>query len=75
MASPTTQPRTTTNTTNTSTSTPTAKPGMTAQQSAQLRALTEKMAYELWEKKGRKHGQDVENWVEAEKACRQKLGL
>ncbi len=72
MASPTTQPRTTTNTTTTSTP---AKPAMTVQQSAQLRAMTEKMAYELWEKKGRKHGQDVENWVEAEKACRQKLGL
>jgi hypothetical protein len=70
MASPTTQPRTT----NTNTNTTTTKPAMTAQQSTQLRAMTEKMAYELWEKSGRKHGNDVQNWVEAEKICRQKLG-
>jgi hypothetical protein len=68
MASPAIQPRTT----NTNTA---AKPAMTPQSQAQLRALTEKMAYELWEKKGRRHGQDVENWIEAEKMARQKLGL
>ncbi len=41
----------------------------------QLRALTEKLAYEMWEKKGRKHGHDVENWVEAERIARKQLGI
>jgi hypothetical protein len=52
---------------------PAAKPA--AKDPAQLRALTEKLAYELWEKRGRRHGQDVENWIEAEKIARQKLGF
>lgn len=65
MASPTTQPKTTTNNT-------AVKP---TTNTAQLRALTEKLAYELWEKKGKRHGQDVENWLEAEKQARLKLGL
>ena len=68
MASPTTQPKT-------QNQTPSTTKPINAASNPQLRALTEKLAYELWEKKGKRHGQDVENWVEAEKIARQKLGL
>ena len=68
MASPTTQPKT-------QNQTPSMTKPINAASHPQLRALTEKLAYELWEKKGKKHGQDVENWVEAEKIARQRLGL
>lgn len=67
MPTPTTQPKT-------QNAQPTTTKG-SATNPAQLRAMTEKLAYELWEKKGKKHGQDVENWIEAEKLARQKLGL
>jgi hypothetical protein len=49
-----------------------AKPKIDA---AQIRALTEKLAYEMWEKRGRKHGNDQQDWIEAEKLARQKLGI
>jgi Protein of unknown function (DUF2934) len=70
MATPSTQPKTA----------PATNPAAPAAKTnpkdlTQLRSMTEKLAYELWEKKGRKHGQDVENWLEAEKIARQKLGL
>jgi len=67
MALPTTQTKTSTTNAAAATTTPA--------NNAQLRVLTEKLAYELWEKKGRKHGQDVENWVEAEKMAQKRLGL
>ena len=63
MALPTTQPKT-------SPQNAAAKPNP-----AQLRAMTEKLAYEIWERSGKKHGRDQENWYEAEKLARQKLGL
>jgi hypothetical protein len=69
MASPTTQPKTQNQ------PAATTKPSQNPATNAQLRPLIEKLAYELWEKKGRKNGQDVENWVEAEKIIRQKLGV
>jgi len=68
MAIPTTQPKT-------GNQNAAAKPAAPAPMTPQLRALTEKLAYEIWEKSGKKHGKDVENWIEAEKQARQKLGL
>jgi hypothetical protein len=41
---------------------------------AQLKALTEKLAYELWEKNGKKPGSEMQNWLEAEKIARTRLG-
>jgi hypothetical protein len=67
MASPTTQPKTQ--------SQPATGAKPTTANNPQLRAMTEKLAYELWEKKGKKHGQDQENWYEAEKLARLKLGM
>jgi hypothetical protein len=66
MPTPTTQPKTQ------NTQATTAKPAINA---AQIRALTEKLAYELWEKSGRKHGNDVQNWIEAEKLAKKQLGI
>lgn len=74
MATPTTQPKTQNQTTTAGTK-PTTQPAQGTCNTTQLRALTEKLAYELWEKKGRKHGQDIENWVEAEKLARKNLGI
>jgi hypothetical protein len=42
-------------------------------EATQLRVLTEKLAYELWEKRGRNNGNDVQDWLEAEKIARQRL--
>ena len=79
MANPTTSPKSGTPTTNAKT-TPapiqattvatTAKPDAGA-----LRALTEKLAYELYEKRGKKHGYHHADWLEAEKIAKAKLGL
>ena len=68
MPTPTTQPKTQQNTT----ATIATKQPVTA---CQVKALTEKLAYELWEKNGRKHGQDVTNWVEAERLAKKQLGI
>lgn len=54
---------------------PTTTPTATKPDTNALRALTEKLAYDLWEKKGRKHGSELGDWLEAEKLARQKLGL
>ena len=35
--------------------------------------LVEKKAYELYEKRGKKSGQDMNNWLEAEKMIKQKV--
>lgn len=37
--------------------------------SQERNALIEKKAYELYEKRGRQHGLDWEDWLEAEKTC------
>jgi hypothetical protein len=68
MATPVTQPKTQNQPTTTAKTTTTAN-------NAQLRALTEKLAYEIWEKNGKKHGQDAQNWYEAEKIAKQRLGI
>lgn len=34
-----------------------------------------KRAYEIWERKGRPVGQDLENWQQAERELRAELGL
>jgi hypothetical protein len=72
MASPVTQPKTQ-NQPATAKTTPTTTTATTS--TCQLRALTEKLAYEIWEKNGRKHGQDTQNWYEAEKVAKQRLGV
>lgn len=52
-----------------------AKTTSTKPDAAQLGALTERMAYDLWEKRGKKSGHALTDWLEAEKLARQKLGL
>jgi hypothetical protein len=52
-----------------------ATPARPAASSAGIRSLTEKLAYELWEQRGRKPGHDVQDWLDAEKMAKQKLGL
>jgi len=71
MASPVTQPKTQNQQQATTKPTTTNTMGS----ACQLRTLTEKLAYEIWEKNGRKHGQDTQNWYEAEKIARKTLGL
>ena len=66
--------KTATTTANTTTATA-SKTAATSKDASQVRALTEKLAYELWEKRGRKGGSDVQDWLEAEKLARQRLGL
>lgn len=39
----------------------------------ELRELTEKVAYELYEKRGRADGQDFDDWLAAEKIARERL--
>ena len=38
----------------------------------QLTDMIRKKAYELYEKRGKKSGQDMNNWLEAERIIRQK---
>jgi len=38
----------------------------------QLTNMIRKKAYELYEKRGRKPGRDMDNWLEAEKMIKQK---
>ena len=40
-----------------------------------LKAEISQKAKEIWEKKGRPNGKDVENWVEAEKIIKKKYGI
>jgi len=40
--------------------------------SAELHELTEKVAYTIWEKKGRPNGQDKENWADAVQLIRER---
>ena len=39
----------------------------------QLTDMIRKKAYELYEKRGKKSGQDMNNWLEAEKIIKQKV--
>ena len=39
----------------------------------QLTDLIRKKAYELYEKRGKKSGQDMNNWLEAERIVKQKV--
>ncbi len=71
MPTPTTTPKMQTPVTTTPAATTTTKPVS----GCQVRALTEKLAYEIWEKNGRKHGQDICNWMEAEKLAKKQLGI
>ena len=41
----------------------------------ELRELTAKIAFELFEKRGHSHGRDVEDWLQAERLAKQKLGI
>ena len=43
----------------------------TAIPSDQLTDMIRKKAYELYEKRGKKSGQDMNNWLEAERIIRQ----
>jgi hypothetical protein len=47
----------------------------TPPQEKELRELTTKIAFELFEKRGHSHGRDVEDWLEAERLAKQKLGI
>jgi len=40
-----------------------------------LRKLIEKKAYELYEKRGRKAGHSMNDWLEAERIIKGKMGL
>ena len=37
--------------------------------------MIEKKAYELYEKRGREHGKDLDDWLEAEKIVKKKKGI
>ena len=39
----------------------------------QLADMIRKKAYELYEKRGKKQGRDMDNWLEAEKIVKQKI--
>lgn len=39
----------------------------------ELRELTETIAYELYEKRGRTDGRDLDDWLTAEKIARERL--
>ena len=39
----------------------------------QLTDMIRKKAYELYEKRGKKSGQDMANWLEAERLIKQKI--
>jgi len=39
----------------------------------QMRQIAE-LAYQLWEKRGRPHGSDLQDWVEAEKIVLERTG-
>jgi len=39
----------------------------------QLTDMIRKKAYELYEKKGKKQGRDMDNWLEAERMIKQKM--
>lgn len=39
----------------------------------QLTNMIRKKAYELYEKRGKKSGQDMDNWLEAERIIKQKI--
>lgn len=39
----------------------------------QLTDMIRKKAYELYEKRGKKQGRDIDNWLEAEKIVKQKI--
>jgi len=39
----------------------------------QLTDMIRKKAYELYEKKGKKQGRDMDNWLEAERMIKQKI--
>lgn len=36
--------------------------------------MIEKKAYEIYEKRGREHGKDLDDWLEAEKIVKKKKG-
>jgi len=40
---------------------------------AQLTDMIRKKAYELYEKRGKKQGQDLDNWLEAERIIKQRV--
>ena len=39
----------------------------------QLTDMIRKKAYELYEKRGKKQGRDMDNWLEAERMIKQKM--
>ena len=39
----------------------------------QLTDMIRKKAYELYEKRGKKQGRDMDNWLEAERVIKQKI--
>ena len=39
----------------------------------QLADMIRKKAYELYEKRGKKSGRDMDNWLEAERTIKQKI--
>jgi len=39
----------------------------------QLTDMIRKKAYELYEKRGKKQGRDMDNWLEAERMIKQKI--
>lgn len=57
-----------------------AKKGSTEERSAKLdearlKDLVAQKAYQLWEKNGCCHGQDMDHWLEAERLVKQELKL
>jgi len=56
------------------TSAPAAKPAAEPQiEEKKVRELTEKIAYEFYEKRGGAHGRDLDDWFAAEKTAREQL--
>lgn len=41
--------------------------------SEQITEMVRKKAYELYEKRGKKPGRDMDNWLEAERIVKQKI--
>lgn len=52
---------------------PAAPPAAPAVDGEKLRAMTERIAYEMYEQRGCAHGRDLDDWLEAEKAARARL--
>jgi hypothetical protein len=44
----------------------------TEQETESLHEMIEKEAYEIYEKRGKRHGRDLDDWLEAERIIKQR---